>query len=97
MATVNNYQYTHYNGTAFNPGATHTWTFGPWPWRQKGVVATALPFSLSTADRALTVSEVRLRTTPAQPAGDEWVEIDVRNVGRDPIVIYYISLIEIGP
>lgn len=97
LATVKHYQYSHYNGTSFPPGAVHTWTFGPWPWTQKGVVVTAQPFTLSTANRALEVTNVRVRTTPAQPAADEFVVANVRNVGQDPIVIYNISLVEIGP
>ena len=97
MATLNHYQYTHYNGSAFQPGDEHRWTFGPWNWRQKAVVLTAQPFDLSTADRTLAVTDLRVRTVPAQPAADHYVEATIRNVGRDAIVIYYMSLVEIGP
>jgi hypothetical protein len=97
MATVNYYQYEHLEKGGFQPGTEVTWWFGPWPWIKKGVAVTAQPFDLSTADRALAVTEIRVRTVPAQPTGDEYVYATIRNVGHDPIVIYYISLIEIAP
>lgn len=97
MATVSYYQYEHYEPAGFQPGASVTWWFGPWDWIKKGVVVTAQPFDLSTADRALEVTNTWVRTTPASPTGDEWVYATIRNIGPDPIVIYYISLVEIAP
>src|SRR5215211_6210978 len=97
MATVQHYQYSHYDGTAFQPGAEHTWSWGPWDWSQKGIVVTAQPFTLSTAYRALSVTDVRVRTVPAQPAADMYVQATIRNVGPEPIVIYNVSLTEIAP
>jgi len=97
MATVNSYQHEHYDPAGLQPGASVTWWFGPWGWIKKGVSVTAQPFDLSTADRALEVANVWVRTSPASPTGDEWVYATMRNTGRDPIVIYYISLVEIAP
>jgi hypothetical protein len=96
LATVHHYQYTHYNGTVFPPGGVHWWTFGPWDWYKKGVVVTAQPFSLSTAHRELAVTDLRVRSVPAQPVAEYYVDLNVRNVGPDPVVIYYVTLVEIG-
>jgi hypothetical protein len=97
MATVSHYEYTFYNGTLFYPGTARTWVWGPWPWAVKGILVTAHPFDLSTAYRALTVTDVQLRTTPAQPVADKWLYATVRNVGSDSIAIYYVALDLIAP
>lgn len=97
MATVSHYEYTMFDGMPFNPGEVRSLTQGPWPWAVKGIVVTAHPFDLSTAFRALQVTDLTLRTTPAQPVGDKWLDYTVSNVGSDPIVIYYIALDVVGP
>jgi hypothetical protein len=91
MATVAHYQYDFLDSVGFAPGEVRIWRFGPFSWFRKAVVATAQPFSLSTQDRTLT-TEINLQTTPNSPAGDEWVNVTVRNIGVDTIVIYYITL-----
>lgn len=97
MATVAHYEYTLYDGNPFNPGTFKNLTQGPWPWAVKGIVVTPHPFDLSTSYRALEVTNLKLRTTPAQPAADKWLDYTVRNVGSDPIYIYYIALDVISP
>jgi hypothetical protein len=97
LATVSHWEYTQYDGTSFPPGTTRTLAWGPWPWAVKGVIVTAHPFDLSTAYRALTVDDIELRTTPATPVADKWLYATVRNVGSDPIVIWYVSLDVIAP
>lgn len=97
MATVIHWEYTFYDGSLFHPGTARVVTFGPWSWAVKGVLVTAHPFDLSTAHRALTVTDVQLRTTPAQPAADKWLRATVRNVGSDAIAIYYVSVDVIAP
>jgi hypothetical protein len=97
MAAVSHYEYTKYDGRFFYPGEARVLGWGPWPFAVKGVFVTAHPFDLSTSYRALTVTDLELRTTPAQPVGDKWLYATVRNVGSDPIAIYYISLDVIGP
>lgn len=101
MATVSHFQYQHYApgspGFVLQPGGSHGWTWGPWPWAVKGVLVTAHPFDLSTANRALTVTDVQLRTTPNQPVADKWLHATIRNVGSDPIVIYNVALDVIAP
>ena len=94
MATVNVMQYEKYEPNGFQPGATVTWFWGPWDWQKKGVTVTAHPFDTSTSDRALAVTEIRRHNTPASGAADKWVEATVRNVGKDPIYIYYVTLVE---
>jgi hypothetical protein len=97
MATVSHYEYTMYDGSVFYPGTAKYLTSGPWPWAVKGIVVTAHPFDLSTAYRTLKTSDIQLRTTPAQPVADKWLDFTVRNVGQDSIVIYYIALDVISP
>jgi hypothetical protein len=97
MPTVKHYRYDHLQPGGFQPGTQVRWAFGPWNWAVNGVVVTAHPFDLSTADRALVVTEVRLRSRPGQPVGQKFVEATIRNVGTDPVVIYYIAVIEILP
>jgi hypothetical protein len=96
MATVSHFQYS-LSGVGLPVGAAHTWTWGPWPWAIKGVLVTAHPFDLSNANRAMTVTDVQLRTTPNQPVGDKWVRATIRNVGADNIGIYNIALDVIAP
>jgi hypothetical protein len=97
MATVNHWEYTQYDGSVFYPGTSRTLGWGPWPFAVKGIVVTAHPFDLSTAYRALTVTDIELRTTPAEPVADKWLYATVRNVGSDSIVIWYVSLDVIAP
>ena len=97
MATVSHYEYTKYDGTLFYPGTTRLLAWGPWPFAVKGIVVTAHPFDLSTAYRGLTVTDIELRTSPAQPVADKWLYATVHNVGPDPIAIYYVSLDVIAP
>jgi hypothetical protein len=96
MATVSHFQYSA-SGSVFQPGTAHRWRWGPWPWSGKGVLVTAHPFDLSTANRALTVTDVELRTTPNQPVADKWLHATIRNVGQDPIAIYNVVLDVIAP
>jgi hypothetical protein len=58
MATVNHWEYTQYDGSVFYPGTSRTLAWGPWPFAVKGIVVTAHPFDLSTAYRALTVTDI---------------------------------------
>ena len=62
-----------------------------------GVLVTAHPFDLSTDNRALTVTDVELHTTPNQPVGDKWLHATIRNVGQDSIGIYTVILVVIAP
>jgi hypothetical protein len=95
MATVNHYFYYFYhpNLGLFNPGTARTWMWGPWPWSDKGVVVTAHAFNASTQDRALAVTDVQIRTI----GYDYYLVATVRNVGRDPLMIYWVYLSVVGP
>lgn len=97
MATVNVYQYDHYDGTSFNPGQQAVWTFGPWEWTGRGVVVTAHPFDLSTSHRSLEVIHTRVVSSPGQPTGQKFVVATILNNGPDPLVIYHVTLTEIVP
>jgi hypothetical protein len=97
MATVNTYQYEHYDGNPFNPGQEAVWAFGPWPWTRHGVVVTAHPFDLSTSNRSLEVVHTRLATHPGEPAGEKFVVATIRNNGPDTLYIYYVTLTDIVP
>lgn len=94
MATVSFYHYTFYDlQLPFYPGTERRHSFGPRSWYQRAVAVTAHPFDATDQDRML-VADVSVRTTTA---GSEYINVTVRNVGRDALVIYYIDLAEIGP
>jgi hypothetical protein len=94
MATVSLYHITVYTPPyLFYPGTERRHSFGPWPWYNKAVAVTVHPFDATNQDRTL-VADVSVRTTTAQ---NEFLNVIVRNVGRDAIAIYYIDLAEIGP
>jgi hypothetical protein len=95
LATVNHFFYYAYhpNLGLFYPGTARTWMWGPWPWSDKGVVVTAHPFNASTQDRALTATDVQIRTI----GYDYYLVATIRNVGKDPLMIYWIYLSVIGP
>jgi hypothetical protein len=86
MASVFHFgPYEWYKGTAFLPGQEHTWWFGPFDWRQKAVVITAHPFDATGSNRRLSVTYIDSQTTP-----DRYINCRIRNIGPDPIYIYYI-------
>jgi hypothetical protein len=94
LATVSFYHYEFYNPQVpFYPGTERRHSFGPRSWYQRAVAATAHPFDATNQDRTL-VTDVSVRTTTA---GSEFINVTVRNVGRDTIAIYYVDLAEIGP
>lgn len=97
MATVNVYRYDFYVPEGFQPGDERGTAFGPWTWFGKAAVWTVQPFSLSTSTRTLEITHVRGRTAPGEPAGREYVYVYVRNLGPDPVVIWYLFLGVIAP
>jgi hypothetical protein len=97
MATVSHYRYDFYLPQGFQPGEERGWSFGPWNWGGKALAWTVRPFNLSTSTRTMAVTSVRARSTPGPIAGQEYVEVYVRNLGPDPIVIWYLWLGIIEP
>ena len=95
MATVSHFFYYFYQPSLglFQPGTSRTWMWGPWPWADKGVVVTAHPFNASTQDRTLMATDVKIRTI----GYDYYLVATIRNVGQDPIMIYWVYLSVIGP
>jgi hypothetical protein len=89
MATLLHFELYYYYPGGFYPGQTHTHRYRR-DWFRQAVVATAQPFAASNSDRTLT-TELSLRTTP-----DQLVEVTIRNVGRDPMFIYYVTLEVMG-
>ncbi len=65
---------------ALDPGAEHTWFFGPWPWYSQVVDAIAHPLHLAGTERHLQVTRV---SSQAGPTGERFVWVTVRNVGAD--------------
>jgi hypothetical protein len=96
MAQVNHYEYHQYDLPPFQPGTARTRWYGPWPWTFKGVVVTAAPFNAAADHRALEVTDVQVLSEPAEPSGDLYVSATFRNVGLDPIVLWYVTLVEIA-
>jgi hypothetical protein len=82
MATLFHYgPYTFVSSSGMPPRAEHFWTFGPWPWYAYAVAITAHPLALAGSDRALAVTSMSTRVTPAS---ERFINCTVRNVGSDP-------------
>ena len=92
MATVSFYQY-QYATSGFYPGTERRHSFGPSPTSLKAIAVTAHPFDAENQNRTL-VTDVSVQTTTQQ---SHYVNVVVRNVGRDMVGIYYINLAAIGP
>ncbi|GHC60214.1 hypothetical protein ABZ419_16765 [Streptomyces cinnamoneus] len=92
MASVTHFHYEFSDSNGFAPGTSRGFFFGPYAWNQSAVLVNAHPFDASGSDRTLVVTEVRRRTTP-----DQFVEITVRNTGRDTMYIWYVELGLISP
>jgi hypothetical protein len=81
--------YTRYSGIPFQPGQEHLLQSGPFNWGQRNVTVTAHPFDLSTAiDRRLRVIDIQSYWS----APNHYIRFRVRNVGTEPIMIYYIYI-----
>lgn len=100
MATLNRYTYDYYEGgTAFAPGQTRSYCFGgppasdpngPWfDWFRKAVVASAEPFDATGQSRTLTIEQIRHLSVDA---GKRYACITIRNIGVNPIYIWYVTL-----
>jgi hypothetical protein len=84
------------NNPIFMPGDVRGVRFGPWTWFGKSLSWTVWPFDLSTATRTMEIVSIRTRTTPGSPS-PSFVDLSVRNVGPDPIVIWHVFLAVMVP
>ena len=92
MATVSFYQY-QFSSQGFYPGTERRHSFGPSPGSLMAIAVTAHPYDAENQNRTL-VTDVSMQTTTIQ---SYYVNVVVRNVGKDKIAIYYINLAAIGP
>ena len=96
MGTVGLYQYYYYEPALglLYPGQRRT-KFYSWNWSGRSASATAMPFDAWGQDRSLEVQNLRMRTyglhdPNASPI--QYVQLDVVNVGGDPVFIYTVEL-----
>jgi len=93
MATVQHLKFTLVESrpTGLLPGQESTWTFAEDAFfKDKAVAVTVQPNEFGL-NRTIEVTGVRFRTTaPASPS--QQLEFTVRNVGVDPIVVYFLLL-----
>jgi hypothetical protein len=90
MAQVSFWRYDFLSN--LQPGDVYGVRLGPWNFFEKSLNFTVWPFDLSTATRSMEVVRVRTETRPAPPMGlsPQYVFVDMKNVGPDPIVIWYL-------
>jgi hypothetical protein len=98
MATVQHLKFTLVDPTAggLPPGQEQGWAFAEDAFfKDKAVVVTVQPNEFNNLDRTIEVTS-RFRTTaPSGPS--QQLQFTVKNVGIDPIVIYFLLLGTIEP
>jgi hypothetical protein len=97
MATVSSFRFDFLSNPVFQPGDVHTVRIGPWDgFIDKSLNFAVWPFDLSTATRSMEVVRVRTETRPVPQTGPSpphhVVLVDVKNVGPDPIVIWFVFM-----
>ena len=96
MGTVNVYQFYYYEPALglLYPGQRRT-KFYTWDWVNKSATATAMPFDAWGQDRSLEVQNLRMRTyglNDPNTSPIQYLQLDVVNVGRDSVAIYWVEL-----
>ena len=97
MAQVSSFRFDFLSNPALQPGQVNGVRIGPWDgFIDKSLNFAVWPFDLSTATRSMEVVRVRTETRPVPPIGPSpphhVVFVDVKNVGPDPIVIWFLFM-----
>jgi hypothetical protein len=76
------YVFSSFEGLA--PGASTSWSFGPFDWDACAIAVTAYPGAHRLiGDRAVAVSDIQVQIVATGAGDTELLNCTVRNVGRD--------------
>jgi len=94
-ASVLFWRYDFHSSVGLQPGDVNGVRLGPWDFWEQALSFTAWPFDLSTATRSMEVVRVRTETKPFDDTVfpfplHQFVFVDVKNVGPDPISIWHL-------
>jgi len=98
MATVSSFRFDFLSNPPLQPGQVNGVRIGPWDgFIDKSLNFAVWPFDLSTATRSMEVVRVRTATRPFVDTSLPFpphhvVFVDVKNVGPDPIVIWFLFM-----